>query len=112
LGRSLKEGGDFSDIQEMAKKQKNIDLCIRNAKEFLNQGDAKSALALEEFAGNDSHGVHFERPEFYRLLWVCQASLGIESPLGMGKGEPPTSGPLAGLGGKIVRGTGSTQPIS
>jgi len=97
-GKSSREERDFGDILKMAKKQKNIDLCIRCAKEFLNQGDAKSALeALEDFAVNDSQGVHLATPEFYRLLWVCQESLGIESAHGVDKGEPLTSGPQGGI---------------
>jgi len=85
----------------MAKNRQDIDLCIRNAKKFLNQGDAKSALEeLEEFARNDSQNVHFERPEFYRLLWVSQESLGIDSHHDRNKS---TSSPLAALSSKIVR---------
>ena len=64
----------------MAKDELDIDRCIDKAKEFLNQGNAKSALdALESFARNDSRGLHTARPDFYRILWAARESLGIES---------------------------------
>lgn len=94
--------GDAMRQIKMAKKQQNIEVCIRNAKEFLNQGDAKSALEeLEGFARNDSRRVHFERPDFYRLLWASQEALGIDSHHAIKNGE--TLSPLTKLGRKIAR---------
>ena len=85
----------------MENKRQNIDLCIRNAKEFLNQGDAKSALEeLEGFARNDSRGVYSERPDFYRILWASQEALGIDSHHAM---NGATASPLTKLGAKIAR---------
>lgn len=53
---------------------------LQQARAFLNQNDAESALnVLESFAADDYRGVHTAYPEFYEILRVCQQSLGKDT---------------------------------
>lgn len=53
---------------------------LQQARTFLNQNDAESALnALENFAADDYRCVHTAYPEFYETLRICQQSLGKDT---------------------------------
>ena len=54
--------------------------CLQQARAFLNQNDAESALnTLENFAAEDFRGIHTAYPEFYEILRICQQSLGKDT---------------------------------
>src|SRR3989338_2013588 len=62
--------------------QPHLDLgrCLQQARAFLNQNDAESALnTLENFAADDFRGIHTAYPEFYEILRICQQSLGKDT---------------------------------
>jgi tetratricopeptide (TPR) repeat protein len=61
----------------IARHYLDLGICLENAQAFLNAGDAESALnTLENFAANDSRGIHAAYAEFYDTLAACQQSLG------------------------------------
>lgn len=53
---------------------------LNRAKEYLNRGDAVSALSvLEKFARKDIRGVHTAHSEYYKLLKICRQTMGLDT---------------------------------
>ena len=75
-------GSSHPPLEKIRVNQPYLDLgrCLQQARAFLNQNDAESALeVLENFAADDYRGVHTAYPEFYEILRICQQSLGKDT---------------------------------
>lgn len=69
-----------SDKVRVSQPYLDLGRCLQQARAFLNQNDAESALnVLENFAADDYRGVHTAYPEFYEILRICQQSLGKDT---------------------------------